>query len=158
MFFRKIQQKRYNKYLLNELQRKLDDSMDNLIIHLLLCLILQNSTNNLSHWEGEVYSSLYRVPKLKGKNKYPTEKVLYSMTLDRFGDVLSIWVITYIDQINNKENVNITNYDGSLLTNYIIDYYKWLISILAKEYFVTYDEVSKKIKELIDDYNKNIKS
>lgn len=158
MFLKKKQSKSYNKFVLNELQRKIDITTDNLIEHLLMCLLLQNSTGKLSQWEDEIYSSFNRTCFLTGKNNFPSEKVLYNMTLNQFGDTISIWVITHVDQINYKEKVNITDYNSSILENYIIEYYKWLIPILAKGYFVTHEEVNNKIKELIDDYNKNIKS
>ena len=154
MFFKKIQQKRYNKFLLNELERKIDITTDNLIEHLLMCLLLKDSTDNLNHYKDEVYSSFNKTCLLTGNNKFPTEKILYNMTLDQFSDVLPAWINGYIEDINYKENVNINNYDSSLLTNYIIEYYKWLISILAKRYFVKHEEVNNKINILIDNYDK----
>ena len=80
------------------------------------------------------------------------------MSLDKFSDVLPIWINGYIENINYEEKVNIINYNCSLLTNYIIEYYKWLISILSKKYFVTHEEVNDKIKILIDNYNKELLS
>ena len=40
-----------------KLEEKIDNTTDKLIEHLLMCLLIQDDTNNLNHWSNEVYSS-----------------------------------------------------------------------------------------------------
>lgn len=141
-----------------KLEEKIDNTTDKLIEHLLMCLLIQDDTNNLNHWSNEVYSSLSRTYSLKPNNKLPSKKLLYSFTIDQFGDILPRWVRGYVSHINDKENTNITDYDTQLLSDYVIKYYEWLIPILSKEGFVESQEVRQQIKSLIQEYNQEIKS
>lgn len=124
-------------------------------LHLLKCLLIQNTTRTLNHWGQEVYALLSTVPKLKSKNKYPSEKILYNCTLGYFADDLLEKLDSYIEDVNDIENANITDYNKDSLYNCIINYYKWLIPILSKDGKVTTTEVKAQINTLIKEYNKS---
>ena len=138
------------KYLLEDLRI----ATNRINEHLLKCLLIQNETNNLNHWSKEIYSFLFRVPKLKNDKGFPDEKTLSEGTLDYINDSLPQQIDVMIKSINSDENTNIIEYNKQAIYDCIIDYYKWLIPILSKEGIVELDAVKQKINELINKYNK----
>jgi len=122
--------------------------------HLIKCLLIQNNTGYLDHWGQEIYAALNDVPKLKHDKKLPDEDFIRENTIGYFEDRLPNKLDNIIKVINKQEKTNITKYNKDLLYECIIDYYNWLIPILAVEGEIDdSDDVKNKINELITKYN-----
>lgn len=144
---------------MSEDKAKLGSKIDNvtwiLDEHLVKCLIYQNKTNTLNHWQHEIYSFLPRVPKLKGSNKYPSEKFLYNCTINIYSDALMDYLNSHVVNVQDKYG-KVDNINKQGLYDCIIAYYKWLIPILSKNGAVTEPEVRAEINNLIKDYNNSL--
>ncbi len=136
------------------LEKDIRDKTEKINEHLLKCLLIQNTTNTLNHWSQEVYNFLHSVPKLKGSNKLPNERILHNCTLGYFGDVLLERLDYYVEELNDLEHTNITDYNKQSLYDCILDYYKWLIPMLSTQGTIKNSQVKSQINTLIQKYNK----
>ncbi len=125
--------------------------------HLLKCLLIQDTTHNLNHWSDEVYELLSDVPKMKGNNKLPSEKMLYNCTIGYFGDFLYERLDGYIEDISEQEHTDIVYSNKQIIYDCIMSYYKWLIPILSHEGSVKQEEIKSEINKLIQQYNATTK-
>lgn len=120
--------------------------------HILKCLLIQDTTNNLNHWCKEIRAFLPNVPILKTTKKYPDEKMIRECTIGYFGDSLLNIIDSLVNSINYEENTNITNYNKQALYDCIIKYYEWLAIILSKNGNVKLQEVNEEINLLVQEY------
>jgi len=137
--------------------KKITDELENINEHLIKCLVIQNTTNNLNHWEKEIYNFLHNTYKLKSTKKYPDEDLLRENTIIGFGDCLLEQLDILIESICYDENAPVSKYNKQAVYNGIINYYKWIIPILSKNGAVNNVEVYNEIDTLIEQYNKENK-
>ena len=125
-----------------------------IIIHLIKCLLMSNNSA-YEHWKSEIVHFIYDVPKLKGTNKYPTEKQIYKWTYGKRADkVLDPTTMKYeFEGLEEKYNIKILE-DYNKLANIIDEMCKGYFSMLAKTLSM-FGSIPNKEKELynyIDDF------
>ena len=141
--------------ILNELARgkaeitnKIDNTSDNIINYLILCL-LYCDRQELNHWKKEIHSFLYKIDKVKGRNKYPSYKKLRKWWFAGFEDTLMDNLDVRIDRIMNEYGQ--VEYNKNKIYNSIINYFEWLLQSLSEKGSVYQSEVTFKIDELNED-------
>ncbi len=124
-------------------------------MHLLKCLLIQDKNDCLEHWEHKLYTLLHSLPRLK-HNKYPSYKMLKSLTIDYLK-------LDFINDIDNniadmceEENIKVPPYNGESLCKCIINYYDWLAKELSLKGSVSFQLIKAEINNLIYEYNNSI--
>ena len=147
---RRLQEMSENKV---QIRQDIVNVEDKIIEHLLKCFLYKNTMNNLKHWEGEIYSFLHRVPKLKNTKKYPSYKLLYNFTIERIYDDIDNIINLTISNLEFKNYPKVNNINKENLGKAILEYYDWLIEKLSKNGGIVFSSVCNKIDELISKYN-----
>lgn len=149
------------KYYLTEMsteksiiQFKVIDKLEIITEHLLKCLLIQNKTDTLEHWCNEIYGFLNNIPRMKGNNKYPNDKLIYSWIIGWIDDDLLEWINSDISMINSKYSMDTSNCNKQSLNDCILEYYKWLSLKLSQNGKINNEEVRQQISTLINKYNK----
>lgn len=110
--------------------------------HILKLMLFPNS-RDFSHWGKEIYAFINSVDRSKGKNKYPSERIIYdalSTQLDIIANLLSVTVDENDELI--PECIDVETAEDT-----ISNYYKWLAKELASK-----GKISK--QEYIEEMNK----
>lgn len=142
-------------YPIKDIYRKIDDKIEIVIQHLILCIIFSNVTpTTLEHWKSEVYNNIHRMWKIKGSNKLPTYKQLETNCINTWSDTLLSSLDSEIKYLCKVENINIYKYNTHKLYDCIIMYFKWIFTELSNKEFIEYTDVFNKIDDLINIYNK----
>lgn len=134
----------------DKLFNKLYDKVDIMLIHLVKCFAYKNSTNDLKHWEKEIYSFLNRVPKLRTNKKWPSYKLLKSILVDIIEDSVYETIDNFIKTLIHEGYPKIKEYDKKEISNDIIEYLDWLSLELSKNGSVSLEDIENKIDNLID--------
>lgn len=118
-------------------------------MHLLMIYCYPDSTA-INHWKSEIWNFLNDVAKIKGKNKYPTQKQLLSFSWDIFEDCILEQFDVRIKNIESKESKKITlrNPNSKIYYNFVKEYYYWLTKELSLKGIVSKDDIDNKIDEL----------
>lgn len=136
----------------SEIEQRVHNMTEVICVHILRCLLIQDSTNNLSHWEDELFGFLPRLPKLKNTNKLPDKYLIYKWFKDEIGDTLFHDLDTEVKNMNSLEKTNVTEYNKQTLYNCIMNYLKWLSSELSKG-ALNNDLVHEQVDKLVQEYN-----
>lgn len=104
--------------------------------HLVKLYMFPNSIN-VDHWKHEVWNFVHQVPRLKGSNKYPSSKLIFSC------------LSTYLDELDNTADLMQSEYslliaarsDYSCAEEMITKYIKSVSDILAKQGRINSSEV-----------------
>lgn len=141
-------------YNIKDIYRKIDDKIEIVIKHLILCIVFSEvSGETLDHWKYEVYSNMHRMWKVKGTNKLPTFIQLKTNCIDTWSDSLLTSLDNEIKSLSKIENLMITNYNTDKLYECIINYFEWLFTKLSKTESIDYTNIYNKIDDLIQMYN-----
>lgn len=141
-------------YNIKDIYRKIDDKIEIVIKHLILCIIFSEvSSETLDHWKSEVYNNIHRMWKVKGTNKLPTYTQLKTNCIDTWSDSLLQSLDNEIKSLSKIENLMITNYNTDKLYECIINYFEWLFTKLSKTESIDYTNIYNKIDDLIQMYN-----
>lgn len=141
-------------YNIKDIYRKIDDKIEIVIKHLILCIIFSEVSNEtLDHWKAEVYNNIHRMWKVKGTNKLPTYTQLKTNCIDTWSDSLLTSLDNEIKSLSKIENLMITNYNIDKLYECIINYFEWLFTKLSKTESIDYTNIYNKIDDLIQMYN-----
>lgn len=158
-----------NKYKIEEMARtkeKIINDLDfkrvNMYNHLINCYLWTNTTD-YEKWKGEVRASEFSTFSIKGTNKYPTSKQLWKWCMED-------WVIEVTDKITDivnqayleeknkriklglKGDLKLPQYDSKLITEYLIEYIKWLNISICDGKQININQVSEEIDSLISKY------
>lgn len=103
--------------------------------HLVKLYMFPNSIN-VDHWKHEVWNFVHQVPRLKGSNKYPSSKLIFSC------------LSTYLDELDNTADLMQSEYpltatrsDYTCAEEMITEYIKSVSDILAKQGKINSSEV-----------------
>lgn len=141
-------------YNIKDIYRKIDDKIEIVIKHLILCIVFSEvSGETLDHWKSEVYNNIHRMWKVKGTNKLPTYTQLKTNCIDTWSDSLLQSLDNEIKSLSKIENLMITNYNTDKLYECIINYFEWLFTKLSKTESIDYTNIYNKIDDLIQMYN-----
>ena len=115
------------------------------ILQHLIRLIIYSNTTYEDHWKHEIWAMLHEVPKLKGKNKFPTSKFIFSC-LEIYNDALDAQL-----RLTKSMESELTPSDISSkeILNKVINYQKWLAKMLSDEGTVTFNEVNDAIDSIL---------
>jgi hypothetical protein len=142
-------------YGLKDIYRKIDDKIEIVIQHLILCIVFTEvSPITINHWKAEVYNNIHRMWKVKGNNKLPTYNQLKTNCIDTWSDSLLNSLDNEIKSLSKIENLNVSNYDVNKLYNCIISYFEWLFTELSQSESVSSNQVFDEIEELKEIYKK----
>lgn len=95
------------------------------------------------HWRQEVYSFLYKVPRLKSTNKFPKANKLFDWLWNSVKDEIRDWGRGVIREYGKPCGMTLDEVE-----TFSADYYDWLSSRLSKHGIVTQSEVYNKLDEL----------
>lgn len=125
---------------------KIADMSDQIDEHIIRLLIFPHNFYE-EHWMKEIWKFLYRVHKLKGKNKYPSKKFIFD-ALSGNMDIIE----NLIPAVKTKEN-NLTPEDAKLEDIlYVADgYHKWLSERLSTKGAVLVEDVIEILTKLTSD-------
>jgi hypothetical protein len=138
-----------------EIERSLMDKAGNIIDHLLY-IILAPNTSTVNHWAHEIYAFISRVPKLKGKNKYPSAEQLYAWTYLKWRDSFidnDTTMLRIIQAAQQEENIP-GDFDIDIVRNNLdyacTEYFTWLCVELSANGRITPDIAKTEISEIIN--------
>lgn len=141
-------------YNIKDIYRKIDDKIEIVIKHLILCIIFSEVSNEtLDHWKAEVYNNIHRMWKVKGTNKLPTYTQLKTNCIDTWSDSLLQSLDKEIKSLSKIESLDIDTYNVNKLYDCIINYFEWLFKELSKSESIDYTDIYDKIDNLIELYN-----
>lgn len=135
------------QYIINRLY-----DMSLVINEHLICCYFWNNTENYNHWKTEISSFIRTLPKIKGTNKYPTEKQLKRWVINNTIEEIKEKIDGIIKRTEQDENVKITDYDKTTIQNYLIDFWNWLASYLADGNDVMPNDIQNKVDQLVEQY------
>lgn len=118
----------------------------------LICCYFWNDTNNYNHWKTEISSFIKTQPKVKGTNKYPTEKQLKSWVINDTIEEITLKISGIVKRTQQDKNIKIPKYEEKVLQNYLIDFWNWLAKYLADGNEVMPNDIHSKIDELVNKY------
>lgn len=125
---------------------KIEDKERMVMEHLIKCWLYPNNSN-YQHWKNEIHGFIPRISALKGANKFPKYEQLKKWIIDGFSDSLHLTIFAYIERVTIKYGE--VKYDAKQISDYIISYYEWLMFELSSKGYVSPEEVSQKIDNLV---------
>ena len=137
----------------NDEIRKLKDVREILREHL-MCIYYWRDTDCKNHWEGEIFSFLPIMSKLKMNHKYLSKKLIYENLFTDFAETFYMDIHTYVEKLMYKEKGLPTIYDldEKNLYKFLDDFYTEISDILADIGSVRKDVVYKIIEKLLKKY------
>lgn len=136
-----------------EIERSLSPKTDMIIEHMLY-LCLAPTCTTVSHWMDEIYSFISKIDKLKGKNRFPSARMIYEWTYGKKQDLVkdTRWLSVMIDDARDKENIT-DDFDVQDVMNDLdtmcMFYFQWLSEELASVGAVSRKSVREKLKALM---------
>lgn len=136
-----------------EIERSLSPKTDMIIEHMLYLCLAPNCTT-VSHWMDEIYSFISKIDKLKGKNRFPSARMIYEWTYGKKQDLVkdTRWLSVMIEDAKDKENIA-DDFDVQDVMNYLDAmcrfYFQWLSEELASVGAVSRKSVREKLKALM---------
>ncbi len=138
-----------------EIERNIINHLDEIIEHLIRAILIQNKTNNLNHWEHEIYAQLHRLPKVSGKNKRFSANKLQNLIYKYYEDTIKEDIPHIINDINYQEkDQHIDKYDIDKLIYLIHQYFLEITPTLSNIGRLEESIVHDIIDNLIIEYNK----
>lgn len=114
-----------------------------LIEHLVRLVEFPNAYAS-GHWVKEVCAFCHDVPRLKGSNRYPSEKFIYTQ-LSSYNDVLDNIIRSMQDIEYDEEFIDA---DPEYVLRIVESYQKWLAHELSQNGQVSLAQVREKLHEL----------
>jgi hypothetical protein len=116
------------------------------VIEHLIKLWLFPDAEDCNHWKQEVYNFLYRVPRLKGSNKFPSKKFILKNTIDvNRRSITSLLRIVLTDYGDSYAQVR-QRY--ATMQTHIEYYFEWLAEELSKHGEVARNDVYSELSKL----------
>lgn len=127
-----------------EIYRDISNAADQINLHILKILMFPNSPYT-DHWMHEIWSFLFRVKKLKGKNSWPKSSFI-KKALSTVNDMIPQYMIIAADE---EENLEPSEVDPNHALSCIEKYQDWISEELSKNGVVKQSDVKAKLKELL---------
>lgn len=139
-----------------EIERMLSDKTEMVITHILY-IIMAPQSETVNHWCQEIFSFISKVDLLKGKNRYPSAKNIYSWTYGKKQDTITHDVARVKIKIRNA--ISKEHFKGEYDANTIADkldnacekYFSWLADQLSRYGEVASDDVEEVLKKLVNE-------
>lgn len=129
----------------SDIAAMIEENTRELIQHLIKLWIFPDA-KDCNHWKQEVYNFLYRVPRLKRSNKFPSKKFILNNTIvvnkDNISALLRIVITDYKNQYEQKKS------EYSTMEEHILLYFDWLAEELSINGKVARNDVYAKLSEL----------
>lgn len=129
----------------SDIAAMIEENTRELIQHLIKLWVFPDA-KDCNHWKQEVYNFLYRVPRLKRSNKFPSKKFILDNTIvvnkDNISALLRIVITDYKNQYEQKKS------EYSTMEEHILLYFDWLAEELSINGKVARNDVYAKLSEL----------
>lgn len=129
----------------SDIAAMIEENTRELIQHLIKLWVFPDA-KDCNHWKQEVYNFLYRVPRLKRSNKFPSKKFILNNTIvvnkDNISALLRIVITDYKNQYEQKKS------EYSTMEEHILLYFDWLAEELSINGKVARNDVYAKLSEL----------
>lgn len=133
---------------MSEAQSKVYDiltaSSDQIIRHIAKIMLYPDSPY-VDHWMHEIWSFLFRVDKLKGKNKWPKASFIQK-SLSTHNDTIEVYIPLAID--DEDEATPTVDISTSELLQAVQSYIEWISLELSAHGYVRQNEVKEKLFEI----------
>lgn len=123
---------------------KLTDAADKIVEHIVKLALFPNCIEEANHWKREIFSFLWKIDKLKGKNKYPSEKFIYN-ALSVHTDNIEV----YMDVISNDFKEAPSSVSVKSMTDCVDSYMHWAAHTLSATGRLQSSEIYAKLDELL---------
>lgn len=126
-----------------EIYRDIRDASDQIVLHILKVLMFPDS-GYVDHWMHGIWAFLFRVKKLKGKNKFPKTdfiKKAMSTSNDMIPELMSV-------VLDLEPELEPTWVDSSEALACIEAYQDWAASELSAHGVISQSDVKSKLKEI----------
>jgi hypothetical protein len=147
----------------SERKQKIEDQLTyatKQIIDHICKIVLMPESNAINHWKQEIANFLFEVDKIKGNNKYPSEKQIMNWTYNKQEDMLTDAtkmkrkLIDVIDDYEIDYAIEFT-VAISIINDFCKDYFSWISKELAKYGYVNrrmvYEQLNFLIKKYLED-------
>ena len=120
----------------------------------LMCLYYWRDCDCRNHWEGEIFSFIPVMQKLKGTHKFLSYKLIYENLFLNWADTYNSAIRTYVEKLMYKEKnlPKIRNIDRHNLYNFMNEFYTNVSEILSTDGSMTKKEVYSLIETLLSEY------
>lgn len=126
-----------------EIYRDIRDASDQITMHLLKILMFPSSTY-VDHWMHEVWSFLFKVKRLKGKNRWPKASFI-KKAMSTSNDMLPQLMYVVADLESESDPIWISDSEA---LRCVEAYQDWLASELSAHGAVRQSDVKSKLKEI----------
>lgn len=144
----------------SERKQKIEDDLTyatkQIIIH--ICkIVLMSEVDSINHWKREIANFLNEVDRLKGSNKFPTEKQIMDWTYNKQEDMLTDInkmkrrLLDIVDDYNIDYNIQF-NIAIDIINDFCKDYFSWISKELSKYGYVNRRLIYKELDNLIKKY------
>ena len=131
----------------NKIYDKLSNASEQIDEHIIRLLLYSNDSH-VNHWMNEIWSFLYKVDKLKGKNKWPSEKFIYD-AISCHNDIIDALVVGVKDK---EANLFPNNISYSRILSALEEYQRWLAVNLSKYGQVAQADVKYELTNIMNDH------
>lgn len=144
----------------SERKQKIEDELTyatKQIINHICKIVLMPDADIVNHWKQEIANFLNEIDKLKGNNKYPSEKQILNWTYGKQEDVLTDTVkmnrklMDIVDEYNIKYDIEY-NAAIALINNFCKEYFSWISTELSTYGYVNRKLIYDKLDMLITKY------
>lgn len=144
----------------SERKQKMEDELTyatKQIINHICKIVLMPDADIVNHWKQEIANFLNEVDKLKGNNKYPSEKQIMKWTYNKQEDMLTDTVkmnrklMDIVDEYGIKYNIEY-NASIALINNFCKEYFSWISTELSTYGYVNRKLIYDKLDMLIIKY------
>lgn len=127
-----------NKMIQNRLEARTPQIIEHIIK---LCLYPGDESTN--HWKREIWAAIHVVQKQKRTNRFPPSKFIFQATWGTDGDMLDQFIQIVLSEYSECD-YNIDN-----IQSCCIDYFTWLSNRLSQYGFVTNQDVSDVLNDIL---------
>ena len=147
-------------HAMSDAKRKIESTLRDAtpkVIEHIAKLILMPDSESRNHWEKEIVTFIGKVSTLKGSNKWPTAKQIFSWTYGVDQDLVQrpAWVRVYMRNIARDEGCAFDpSRDYSIILDYICyHYFTWLSEQLSQQGIIDHQEAYALLDDLLADYS-----
>lgn len=144
----------------NDIKIELISKREELILHLFKIFYHgQNNSGLLSHWCGDLYDLLYWLPTLKGSHRLPDFDLIYDTLWGDREEGFLIFSDRMIKKLNlmskkrPRDGFGLIKGERRGCKEFCRKYFIWLSEQISEKGRVSEEEVRKKIKALLKEYN-----
>ena len=144
----------------SERKQKIEDELTyatKQIINHICKIVLMPDVDSVNYWKQEIANFLNEVDKLKGNNKYPSEKQIMNWTYNKQEDMLTDTVKMkrkLIDIIDEYEIDYLIEFSAatSIINDFCKDYFSWISKELSKYGYINRRMIYEQLNFLIKKY------